>query len=305
MAHALLRAPQLLLVLACMARAERFEAAEPHMGTVVRITVYAADDSAIKPAFARIAELDRKLSDYKADSELNTVCRTAHDRAMPVSTDLYRVLEAAQHLSELSDGAFDVTVGPVTHLWRKGKLADRETLARVGSRNIELLRGTVYLKLPGMQLDLGAIAKGYAADEALAVLRAHGVKRALVAVSGDIAAGDPPPGKKGWTIKVEPGGREVLLRNAAISTSGDDEQFIDVGGVHYSHVIDPKTGLGLTSHAAVTVIAKRGLEADPLSTTLSILGEQRGRAMLAKYYPRAIAFFTTSHADERGSINSK
>ena len=91
----------------------------------------------------------------------------------------------------------------------------------------------------------------------------------------------------------------------SISTSGDDEQFINVGGVRYSHIIDPKTGLGLTSRLAVTVIAKRGLDADPLATTLSIIGEQRGRAMLQRYYPRATAFFTMSHADERGSINSK
>ena len=275
------------------------------MGTVVRITVYAANDSAIKPAFARIAELDQELSDYKSDSELNIVCRTAHDRPVPVSRDLYRVLEAAQRLSERSDGAFDVTIGPVTHLWRRGKLADRDTLARCGWRNLVLRKGAVQLKLAGMQLDLGAIAKGFAADEALAVLRAHGVRSALVAVSGDIAAGDPPPGKVGWTIKVEPGEREVLLKNAAISTSGDDEQFINVGGVRYSHIMDPKTGLGLTSRLAVTVIAKRGLDADPLATTLSIIGEQRGRAMLQRYYPRATAFFTTSHADERGSINSK
>ncbi len=275
------------------------------MGTVVRITIYAADDSAIKPAFERIAELDRELSDYNADSELNILCTTAHDWPVPVSRDLYRVLGAAQKLAARSDGAFDVTIGPVTHLWRQGRLADRETLARVGWRNLVVRGGTAYLKLAGMQLDLGAIAKGFAADEALAVLRAHGVKQALVAVSGDIAAGDPPPDKEGWTVKVEPGGREVLLHNAAISTSGDSEQFIDMGGVRYSHIIDPKTGLGLTNHSAVTVIAKHGLDADPLATALSVLGEPRGRAMLAKYYPRATAFFTTSQADQRGSINSK
>ena len=275
------------------------------MGTVVRITIYAADDSAIKPAFERIAELDQELSDYNSDSELNILRSTAHDWPVIVSHDLYRVLVAGQKLAARSDGAFDVTIGPVTHLWRQGRLADRETLARVGWRNLVVRGGTAYLKRAGMQLDLGGIAKGFAADEALAVLRAHGVKRALVAISGDIAAGDPPPDKAGWTIKVEPGGREVLLNNAAISTSGDSEQFIEIGGVRYSHVIDPKTGLGLTNHIAVTVIAKRGLNADPLATTLSVLGEQRGRAMLAKYYPRATAFFTTSHADERGSINSK
>jgi thiamine biosynthesis lipoprotein len=275
------------------------------MGTVVRITIYADNDSAIRPALARIADLDQQLSDYKPDSELNIVCRTAHDRPVAVSPDLYRVLEAAQKLSARSNGAFDVTIGPVTHLWRLGKLADLGALAHTGWRNVILSGRTVYLKLASMQLDLGAIAKGYAADQALAVLRAHGVTRALVAVSGDIAAGDPPPGKKGWTIKVEPGGHEVLLKDAAISTSGDTEQFIESGGIRYSHIIDPKTGLGLTNHVAVTVIARRGLDADPLATTLSVMGEKRGLAMLRKYYPRATAFFTTSQAADRGSINSK
>jgi thiamine biosynthesis lipoprotein len=300
------RQQAVIAVLSMLAvRAERFEAAEPHMGTVVRITIYAADDSAIKPAFARIAELDRKLSDYKSDSELNLLPNVVHSDAVRVSTDLYRVLEAAQKLSARSDGAFDVTIGPVTHLWRAGKLPDHEALARVGWRNLMLSRGYVSLKAPGMELDLGGIAKGFAADEALAVLRAHGVKRALVAVSGDIAAGDPPPGKKGWTIRVEPSGREVLLRDAAISTSGDAEQSIESGGVRYSHILDPKTGLGLTNHLAVTVIARRGLDADPLATALSVMGEQRGREMIAKYYPRATALFTTSQAADRGSINSK
>lgn len=264
------------------------------MGTLVRITIYAKDDSAIQFAFARIAELDRELSDYRIDSELNIVCRTAHDHPVRVSKDLYRVLEAAQKLAERSEGAFDVTIGPVTHLWRQGKLADRETLARVGWRNLVLSRGSVYLKIPGMQLDLGGIAKGFAADEALAVLKARGVTRALVAVSGDIAMGDAPPGKKGWTIRIEPGGRELVLKNAAVSTSGDTEQFLETGGVRYSHIIDPKTGLGLTTRIAVTVIARRGLDADPLATSLSVLGEMRGRAILERDYPGATAFFTPS-----------
>lgn len=279
------------LLLACAARAERFEAAEPHMGTVVRITVYARDDAAIRPAFARIAELDQKLSDYKPDSELNQVCRAAHDHAIRVSDDLYRVLQAAQKLAERSHGAFDVTVGPVTHLWRQGKLADAETLERVGWRNLVLRDHTVFLTLPGMQLDLGGIAKGYAADEALKTLREHGVTRALVAISGDIAAGGAPPGKDGWTVAIEPGGGKITLKNAAVSTSGDTEQFLNSGGIRYSHIIDPKTGFGLTSGIAVTVIARRGLDADPLATALSVLGQSQGRAMTLKYYPRVKLFF--------------
>ena len=222
-----------------------------------------------------------------------------------MSRDLYRVLEAAQRLAERSDGAFDVTIGPVTHLWRQGDLRIAKRWRGADGEIWCCGHGTAQLKLAGMQLDLGAIAKGFAADEALAVLRAHGVRRALVAVSGDIAAGDPPPGKKDWTIRVEPGGREVLLNNAA------DLDFRRRRTIHqrrrrslFAHHRS-ENGLGLTNHIAVTVIARRGLDADPLATTLSILGEQRGRAMLQRYYPRATAFFTTSHANERGSINSK
>jgi len=257
------------------------------MGTVVRITIYAENDSSIKPAFARIAQLDDELSDYKADSELNRVCRTAYDRPVRVSGDLFRVLKAAQKLAQRSDGAFDVTIGPVTHLWRQGKLPDRETLGRVGWRNVVLRDHTVMLKVAGMQLDLGGIAKGFAADEALKVLRARGVRRALVAISGDIAAGDPPPGESGWTIAVEPSGENISLRNAAISTSGDTEQFLESGGVRYSHIIDPKTGLGLTNRAVVTVIAPRGIDADSLATAISVMGEERGREMAARFYKRS------------------
>ncbi len=279
-----------IALIAWCARAERFEAAEAHMGTLVRITIYAENDSAIQPAFARIAELDQELSDYKPDSELNRVCRAAHARPVRVSGDLYRVLEAAQKLAARSGGAFDVTIGPVTHLWREGKLADPQTLARVGWRNLVLRDHSVFLKLERMQLDLGGIAKGYAADEALKILAALGVKRALVAVSGDIAAGDAPPGKSGWTIRSDPGGRLLSLRNAAVSTSGDTEQFLESGGKRYSHIIDPKTGLGLTDRIAVTVVARRGLDADPLATAISVLGEARGRAMAARYYPGAKVF---------------
>ena len=200
------------------------------------------------------------------------------------------MLEASQKLSKLSDGAFDITVGPVTHLWRVGKKADEETIARVGWRNLILDKKhrTALLKLSGMQLDLGAIAKGYAGDEALKTLRRLGVTRALIAVSGDIVAGDAPPGTKGWRIGLEPAGEQILLRNAAVSTSGDSEQSREIEGVKYSHIIDPKTGLGLTSSTAVTVVARRGLDADPIATAVSVMGESRGRAVFQKRVRRLI-----------------
>lgn len=250
------------------------------MGTLVRITIYAKDALPMRAAFGRIAALDDELSDYKPDSELNRLCRT-HGVAVHVSEDLFRVLDAAWKLSRLTGGAFDVTIGPVTHLWRLGRTPDAEALARVGWRNMVLDRRhrTVELRVANMQLDLGAIAKGYAADEALKTLRGLGVTRALIAVSGDIVAGDAPPGTRGWRIGLEPAGGAILLRNEAVSTSGDTEQFREIGGVRYSHIVDPKTGLGLTSSIAVTVVARRGLDADPIATAVSVLGERRGRAV--------------------------
>jgi thiamine biosynthesis lipoprotein len=254
------------------------------MGTLVRITIYSKDASPLRAAFFRIAELDEKLSDYKPESELNRLCR-AHDQPVKVSEDLFRVLAASLRLSELTNGAFDVTIGPVTHLWRLGKLPGVETMSRVGWRNVVLDKKhrTVRLKLA-----FGAIAKGYAADEGLKTLRRLGVRRALIAVSGDIAAGDAPPGTQGWRVGLEPAGGEILLRNEAVSTSGDTEQFREIGGVRYSHIIDPQTGLGLKSAIAVTVVARRGLDADPIATAVSVMGEERGRVVFGRQVRKLI-----------------
>lgn len=252
------------------------------MGTVFRITVYAEEpQKALRAAFDRVAELDRELSDYKPDSELNRICR---EGGGAISDDLYRVLKTSLQLSVDSDGAFDITLGPVTRLWRQKRVPDREELAlamkRVGYRNVVLEDHRVAFKVPGMQLDLGAVAKGFAAEEALAVLRESGIKSALVAASGDLAIGDPPPGKTGWTVALEPlQERHVVpLRNTFVGTSGDTEQFVEAGGVHYSHIIDSRTGMGLTKRVGVTVIAPDGMLADALGTTLSVIAARQGVA---------------------------
>jgi thiamine biosynthesis lipoprotein len=292
------RALVILLVCACAAAAaERFEAVEPHMGTLVRIQLYAADEAqaaaAFRAAFARIEELDGALSDYRPESELNRLCRAPAGTAVGIGADLFMVLEASQKLAEETGGAFDVTLGPLTHLWREARrrgrapeaAAVREAASRSGYRKLHLdaERRTATLDEPGMQLDVGGIAKGYAADEALAVLARLGICRALVAMSGDLAIGDAPPGKRGWTISAGEPARVLELSNAAVSTSGDTEQHLDAGGVRYSHIIDPATGMGLTHAPVVTIVARRGIDADALATAVSVLGEERG-AEVAKAY---------------------
>lgn len=260
----------------------RFEAVEPHMGTLFRITVYAESAAAARKgfdaAFLRVHELDNALSDYNPESELMRVCGEAHARPVKVSEDLFRVLEEAQRVSAASDGTFDVTLGPVIRLWRtarrEGRLPQQEQLEAArrltGYRRLKLdpATRTVSLAVPGMQLDLGGIAKGYAADEALRVLRKAGIARALVAASGDLAIGDAPPGAAGW--RVGACGKVFVLHNTAMSTSGDSEQFLEIDGVRYSHIIDPRTGWAVTGHRAVTVQAPLGIAADAWATAMNV-----------------------------------
>jgi thiamine biosynthesis lipoprotein len=295
-----------------------FEAVQAHMGTLVRVQLYAVDagraNAGFRAAFDRIAQLDAALSDYRADSEVNRICRTAVGKPANVSADLFRVLAAARQLAEETDGAFDVTLGPVTALWRQARQEHRlpapaalyEALQRSGYRKLHLDPGaqSVTLDQAGMRLDLGGIGKGYAADAALSTLAELGIRRALVAVSGDLAFGDPPPGRSGWSIGIDSLGIDSLNRpaagftrvlelcNAAVSTSGDTAQNLDAGGVKYSHIVDPATGMGLTRPITVAVVARHGIDADSWSTAMSVLGPQRGMALIEKHLGLA-ALLTT------------
>jgi thiamine biosynthesis lipoprotein len=270
---------------------EKIEAFRTCMGTQFRVTVYASDiaaaQHAIGQAFQRAETLDAKLSDYKPDSELNQLCRA---QRMVVSDDLYRVLDYAQRVAHESGGAFDVTLGPLIRLWREARArrtlprpaALAEARRRGGYRKLTLLpRNEVRLSQPDMQLDLGGIAKGFAADEMLRVLREAGFPRTLVAASGDLAIGDGP-----WRIELGATGEVRELSRCAVSTSGDESQFVEIDGVRYSHIIDPKTGVGAVQRPLVTVIARSGLEADALATAVSA-GSMSQFKRLQKAHPNA------------------
>ncbi|MBI2929976.1 MAG: FAD:protein FMN transferase [Verrucomicrobia bacterium] len=296
------------------------------MGVPFRIVLYAPDkasaDVAAEAAFARIQQLNDLLSDYDQDSELSRLSQTAgQGRAVPVSDDLWRVLEAGQRMAARSKGAFDVTVGPCVSLWRKArrerKLPDPTRLAAalksVGDEQVELdaRRRTAHLLAPGMRLDLGGIAKGYAADEALKTLRRHGVTRALVSAAGDMAASDPPPGQRGWRIEVAPldvpdapPARFVLLANRGLATSGDLFQRLEIDGTRYSHIVDPRTGIGLTDHSLVTVIARDGMTADALATSVSVLGPEKGLKLVERT-PAAAAHIVRKPGEKIEAIESR
>ena len=299
---------------------ERFEYSQPHMGTLVRIVMYAPGaaiaDEAADAAFARIAALDQAFTDYRDSSELMRLSRRAGGGPVEVSEDLFRILRAAQRINRDSAGAFDVTVGPLSLLWRQarrqGELPDAVRLsaarARVGHDKLELddRRRTVRLRDPGMQLDLGGIAKGFAADEAAAVLTNRGIERALIAAGGDIVATHPPPGSAGWRVAIassriddqadRPPTGFLSLRNAAVSTSGDAEQFVVIGGVRYSHIFDPRTGQALTGRRSVTIVAPSGTTSDALATAVSVLGAAAGLRLVEATHGTA-AFVVEAPAD--------
>ncbi len=271
------------------------------MGLPFRLVFYAPDTDvaaqAAAEAFKRVSELNNILSDYEPESELNRLSRSSgQNLEVKVSPELWKVLAMAQQRAKESDGAFDVSVGPLVTLWRKARRdhrlpepgSIREAIGRVGYENIVLnpRTQTVRLLTPHMRLDLGGIAKGFALDEALRVLREHGCSRALVTGGGDMALGEPPPGKRGWKIEIPPldsqtnePSRLIELKNCGFATSGDAVQKLEFNGVRYSHIVDPKTGLGLTDHNLVYVIARDSMTADSYSTTLSVLGPLKSKTL--------------------------
>ncbi|MGC1274791.1 MAG: FAD:protein FMN transferase [Planctomycetaceae bacterium] len=284
---------------------QRFEFARIRMGVPFRVTVYADDEavanSAVDAAFRRVKVLNDVFSDYDPRSESSRLCRDAvPGKPLPVSRDLQTVLERSQFFAELSHGAFDVTVGPMTKLWRRAKrskqLPSHEQIEQarslVGFHQLSLNSGnsTVTFDRTGIQLDFGGIACGYACDEIVRILKSHGLTRVLVESSGDIVAGDPPPGNDHWTIGIgslakpdAPPEKFIALVNRAVTTSGDAYQFVEFDGVRYSHIVDPKTGLGLTTRSSATVIAPDCTTADALATAACVLGPDKGRTLIESF----------------------
>lgn len=275
----------------------RFDFERIEMGVDFRIGLYACDsrvaNDAATAAFDRVRELNSKLSDYEATSEVRRLCERPHRQWHSVSRDLHTVLLHAAKLSGETDGAFDVTVGHYTKLWRRARrrklLPDPDQVAELADRTgfqllkVDSERPRVWMAKGGMRIDLGGIAKGYAVDEALTVLCQAGIDRAFVDGSGDIAVGKPPPGKAAWRIEIaalreseDSKPVSIEVSECAVATSGDAFQAVEIGGRRYSHIVNPKTGQPLSTSSSVTIVSGTGIEADSVASAISVLGPMKG-----------------------------
>ena len=282
---------------------ERYEYRRVVFGVEARLVMYTTDEkrarAAAEGAWRRFEELDAVLSNWRVDSELSLLSGIPAGEPILVSEDLFKVLSAADRLYVATEGCFDVSVGPLMKLWQKSRTwnkvpPEEEILSateRVGWKKITLLPGVgeneraghVAFSVPGMILDLGGLAKGYGAQEALAAMKVLGVNRAVVEVGGDIAAGDPPPDRDSWDMLAGCGpGRAVRvgLLHESLAVSGDTEQFMEVDGVRFSHVLDPRTGRAVTQRICATVVARDGATADALASAVQVLGEREGRRVV-------------------------
>jgi thiamine biosynthesis lipoprotein len=287
------------------------------MGTSAEISVSQAApkkaEDALEAAFQEMERINVLMSHYRPDSEVSRIARFAGQKEIRVSPETLEVIERALYFSRLSGGALDVTIGSVFRLWnfREGKIPDdrslRENLKRVDYRKIKVDRAgsSVFLENTGMELDLGAIAKGYAVDLACAVLRKKGMESFLVKLGGEIKAhGEKEPGVP-WIVGIQhPRLSSLLLaklqvRNAAISTSGDYEKFFLQGGERYHHILDPSTGMPAQECQSVTILAPSSMDADALATTVFVLGPRKGFSLIEKL-PGVHAVVV----DRRGSVRT-
>ncbi len=241
--------------------------------------------------------LEQVLSDYRPDSEVVMLRMRASGEPIGIGPDLLEVLGRSRDMSARSGGAFDVTSGPLTLLWRSafesGSLPTEDEVAAAASKvgwsfmRVDADRSTVQFDLSGMSLDFGGIGKGWIADQALQVLVGHGCPASLVDIGGDLAIGDAPPGRDGWRVGVsldaDDSTRFVVLSNCGVATSGDAEQHLVVDAVRYSHLLDPRTGWPLQTMRAVSVMSSDAASADALASAVCVLGPVAGPALVDRW----------------------
>ena len=292
------------------------------MGTFARVVAVAENSATaqkcIDVALAKINKVDELMSDYKSDSEISELNREGFKKPIQLSQPTYEVLQKSIEFSKLTDGAFDITIGPLVDLFHsaeKNKIVpDKEQIAmtksKVGFEKLKLddLNRTVQFAVEGMRLDLGGIAKGYAVDKAIEAMQNSGAIGGMVDLGGDIRCfGMPSKGKKHWLIGLQNPNIEkditsldvvlkLKLTNGAIATSGDYQQYVLIEGKRQSHIMDRSTGKSAEGLSSVTVISDNATDADALATAVSVIGPEKGLALIEKV-PRTEAILITSQPE--------
>ncbi len=273
------------------------------MGTFARIVAVAGHkdiaQKGIDDAFARLRQIEELASVHLEDSEISKVNSFAFLEPVKVSDPVFEILQAAVDYGKLTNGAFDITVGPLIEIWQAAAEANsipapeqlEKALAKVGFDKIHLdpNNKTVRFGVEGMKLDLGGIAKGYAIDRAVAALKQAGSVGGMVDIGGDIRCfGTPAKGKKSWLIGLQDPDLSqkdqnllvLKLSDAAVATSGDYRRFVLIGDERHSHIIDTQTGQSAAKLSSVSVITEKAIDADVLATAVSVLGPEEGLKLI-------------------------
>ncbi len=290
----------------------RYEDTRVSMACVYSIVVYGRDMASLRPivnaAFDEVDRIDRLMSHYKTDTELSRVNREAAKAAVKIDSELFDFISECLRYSRESDGAFDITVGPLMKAWGffrgEGRMPSDAELSearnKIGYQHVVLnpKNGTIFFDKSGVELDLGGIAKGYAVDAAVALLKQRGIGSALVSAGGSTIYGlGSPPNADGWEVKIQDPvdhqktAATVRLKNQALSVSGSYEKFFELDGVRYSHVMDPRTARPAQGVLSVAVVTDTGTSGDALDNVFYVLGVERSRACVHKFSAAEAIFF--------------
>jgi FAD:protein FMN transferase len=314
----------LLFPFTISAQLKRFQFSENKMGSPFNLIFYHTDSvealSLAKSCFLIVDSLNNLFSDYSSESEVGKLALQTNQTDIKVSDELFEMIVRSKDAWKRSGKTFDITIGALTQLWRKAKKENRipseaEIKAAkdlTGFKNLIINERSksISFKKQGMRLDFGGIVPGYTAQKVIDFLKSKNINSALADASGDIVMSDAPPDKNGWTIGInlpenenEIWDKKLELQNFAVSTSGDVYRYIIHNGIKYSHIIDPRTGYGVTSQRNVTIITKYGADADWLATACSILPIKKALSLVKREH--AALFIATLNGEKIVTYKSK
>lgn len=283
------------ILLSCAKEPPIFKKSKFLMDTVVTITAVSTKDEvekAVDAIFSEIERIENLMSGFREGSDVDRINKSAGVSPVKVDKDTLNVIIKAIEISEMTGGAFDITIGPLSKLWGFGEkenyipseeeVRDRLSLINYRELIVNKAKSEVFLKKKGMSIDLGGIAKGYSADRGIEILKNRGIKAGIVAVAGDIRTFGKRPDGKPWHIGIKhPREKDKVLttidlEDSSISTSGDYERYFVKNGIRYHHILDPKSGYPASECQSVTIISKEGILVDALATAVFVLGPEKG-----------------------------